>query len=66
MIVSGSYDTTVRCWDNRANSYTPIDIIKGFKDSVSHVEVRGFEITCGSMDGSIKFYDIRMGQFISD
>lgn len=42
VIISGSYDTTVRCWDNRANSYTPIDIIKGFKDSVSHVEVNGF------------------------
>lgn len=37
VIMSASYDTTVRCWDSRANSYTPIDIIKGFKDSVSHV-----------------------------
>lgn len=42
VIISASYDTTVRCWDNRANSYSPIDIIKGFKDSVSHVEVKGF------------------------
>ena len=56
----------MRCWDNRANCYTAIDVIKGFKDSVSHVEVHGFEIVCGSMDGSVKFYDIRTGQFISD
>lgn len=42
VIMSASHDTTVRCWDSRANSYTPIDIIKGFKDSVSHVEIRGF------------------------
>jgi len=42
VIVSASYDTTIRCWDNRANSYTPIDIIKGFKDSVSHVQIRNF------------------------
>lgn len=42
VLISASYDTTVRCWDNRSNSYKPIDIIKGFKDSVSHVEVNGF------------------------
>jgi mitogen-activated protein kinase organizer 1 len=66
VIVSGSYDTTVKCWDNRANSYTPIDIIKGFKDSVAHVGVRGFEIVCGSMDGTVRFYDVRMGEFVCD
>lgn len=42
VIASASYDATIRCWDNRANSYTPIDIIKGFKDSVSHIEIRSF------------------------
>jgi mitogen-activated protein kinase organizer 1 len=66
VIVSTSYDTTVRCWDNRANSYTPIDIIKGFRDSVSNVIIRGFEIICSSMDGTVRFYDVRLGQFVSD
>ena len=37
VIISGSYDTTVRCWDTRQSAYKPIDIIKGFKDSVTHV-----------------------------
>lgn len=37
VIASASYDTTVRCWDNRSNAHLPIDIIKGWKDSVSHV-----------------------------
>lgn len=36
VIISGSYDTTARFWDNRANAHMPIDIIKGFKDSVTH------------------------------
>lgn len=34
LIVSASYDTTVKFWDNRANAYHPVDTIKGFKDSV--------------------------------
>ena len=39
VIVSGSYDTTIRCWDNRLGAHSPIDVIKGFKDSVSKVVV---------------------------
>lgn len=66
VLLSSSYDTTVKFWDNRANSFHPIDIIKGFKDSVSRVEVRGAEVICSSMDGCIRFYDIRTGTFISD
>lgn len=66
VLVSGSYDTTVKFWDNRANSFHSIDIIKGFKDSVSKVEVRGTEIICSSMDGSVRFYDIRTGTFNAD
>lgn len=67
LIVSASYDTTVKFWDNRANSYHPIDTIKGFKDSVTHAEiVNGYEIMCSSMDGTTRFYDVRNGQFICD
>lgn len=56
----------MRCWDNRSDSYHPIDIIKGFKDSVSQVKVYGAQIECSSMDGSIKFYDIRRGEVTTD
>lgn len=66
VIVSASYDTTVRCWDNRNNSYHPIEIIKGFKDSVSQVQVLGFEIICASIDGTIRFYDVRKGEVTRD
>lgn len=37
VIFSGSYDTTVQAWDNKSNSTHPIQIIKGFKDSVCKV-----------------------------
>lgn len=66
LIVSASYDTTLKIWDNRANSYHPVDTIKGFKDSVTHSEIRGFDIISSSMDGTVKFYDVRMGQYTSD
>ena len=58
---SASYDTSVRVWDNRSDSYHPIEIIKGFKDSVSQVKVLGFKICCSSIDGSMRFFDIRKG-----
>ena len=64
--MSASYDTSVRLWDNRSDSYHPIDIIKGFKDSVSQVKVVGFKIVCSSIDGSIKFFDIRKGEVTTD
>ena len=42
VIVSGSYDTTIKLWDNKANSVHPIQTIRGFKDSVCKVECREF------------------------
>ena len=66
VIISGSYDCTVRLWDNRSNSYDPIQTLKNFKDSVSQVKVSDFQIICGSMDGSMQFFDIRKGENIKD
>lgn len=66
VIISGSYDTTVRFWDNRTNAYAPIDIIKGFKDSVSHLLVNRYEILVSSIDGYLKTYDIRKGEVTED
>lgn len=64
--MSASYDTSVRVWDNRSDSYHPIEIIKGFKDSVSQVKVMGFKIICSSIDGSMRFFDIRKGEVTTD
>lgn len=64
--MSASYDTSVRCWDNRNDSHYPIEIIKGFKDSVSQVTLYGAQIICSSMDGSVKVFDIRKGEVTTD
>lgn len=64
--MSGSYDTTVRFWDNRTNAYAPIDVIRGFRDSVSHLVVNKFEVLAASIDGYLKTYDIRRGEVTED
>ncbi|KAI9102547.1 WD40-repeat-containing domain protein [Phlyctochytrium arcticum] len=66
VIVSGSYDATVRCWDCRANSRLPIQVLDHAKDSVESVQILGSYILTGSVDGYIRTYDIRMGDVTSD
>ncbi|ORY42794.1 WD40 repeat-like protein [Rhizoclosmatium globosum] len=61
VIVTGSYDATVRFWDCRAQSYTPIQILSEAKDSVSSIQVTKQEVLSASIDGKLRVYDIRMG-----
>jgi len=63
---SASYDTSARIWDNRSDSYHPVDILKGFKDSVSQVKVMNYNIICSSIDGTMKFFDLRKGEVTTD
>lgn len=66
VIISGSYDATIRCWDCRSRSAEPIQIIDDAKDSVSSLMVSQHEILSGSIDGKVRIYDIRMGQLHVD
>lgn len=47
VIISGSYDATVRCWDCRSRSPEPIQILDDAKDSVSSLAVSQREILSG-------------------
>lgn len=64
--LSASYDATVRIWDGRS-SYTPIQILKDAKDSVTdvHVVQNNEEsqsiIRTASVDGIVRSYDLRKG-----
>ncbi len=64
IIISGSYDATVKVWDGRTRSQDPIQIFKDAKDSISKVmvDVDKKEIFSCSVDGCIRIYDIRKGQ----
>ncbi|KAK5119820.1 hypothetical protein LTR85_007146 [Meristemomyces frigidus] len=61
VVVSGSYDGTVRVWDAKSRSDRPIMTFSEAKDSVSSVCVRGHEVFAGSVDGRVRVYDLAMG-----
>mgnify|MGYP001162516514 CR=1 FL=1 len=59
VLISGSYDTTVRCWDCRSRSNSPIQVLDDAADSVTSVAVSGHELMSASVDGVLRCYDLR-------
>ena len=73
VLVSGSFDATVRIWDIRSQSGKAIMVLEEARDSVSCVLAgRGvwkgweYEIASGCVDGRVRFYDLRMGRLETD
>ena len=66
VIVSGSYDATVRLWDCKSQSTKAIQVLEEARDSVSSLHVVGHEIVTGSVDGRMRVYDLRMGMIFVD
>jgi mitogen-activated protein kinase organizer 1 len=69
VLVSGSFDASVRLWDSKSQSHKPIQTLSEARDSVSCVMVNGtggHEIVTGSVDGKVRYYDIRMGNMDTD
>ncbi|KIW07312.1 uncharacterized protein PV09_02162 [Verruconis gallopava] len=66
VVVSGSYDATVKLWDGKSQSYKPIMSLGEAKDSISSVLVSRWEVSAGCVDGRVRTYDIRMGKCIVD
>ncbi|PIA92236.1 WD repeat domain-containing protein 83 [Cercospora beticola] len=61
VVISGSFDGTVKIWDGKSRSEKPIMSFSEAKDSVSSVAVNGHEIFVGSVDGCVRVYDLSMG-----
>ena len=61
VVVSGSFDATVRVWDCRAQGGKAVQVLEGAGDSVTSVVVGGAEILAGSVDGKVRVWDLRMG-----
>ena len=66
VVVSGSYDATVRLWDCKSQSTKPIQVLEEARDSVSSLHLVGHEIVTGSVDGRLRIYDLRMGLIFVD
>jgi len=66
VIVSAGYDNCVKIWDCRSRSVDPIQVIKGFKDSVSSLACLGHVIVAGSVDGTLRRFDARAGSASMD
>ncbi|KAH7672875.1 WD40-repeat-containing domain-containing protein [Dioscorea alata] len=60
------YDQSVRAWDCRSHSTEPIQIIDTFQDSVMSVCLTKSEIIAGSVDGTVRTFDIQIGRELVD
>ncbi|KAL1824867.1 hypothetical protein ACET3Z_011645 [Daucus carota] len=66
VVVSAGYDRSLRVWDCRSHSTQPIQIMDTFSDSVMSLCLTKTEIIAGSVDGTVRTFDIRIGREISD
>lgn len=66
VVVSAGYDRSLRAWDCRSHSTEPIQIIDSFSDTVMSLCLTKTEIIGGSVDGTVRTFDIRMGRETSD
>jgi mitogen-activated protein kinase organizer 1 len=73
VLISGSFDSSVRIWDVKSQNMKPIMVLDEAKDSVSCVLAGGgagkggeYEILTGSVDGRVRSYDIRIGKLETD
>ncbi|KAH1251168.1 WD repeat domain-containing protein 83 [Glycine max] len=66
VVVSAGYDQSLRAWDCRSHSTEPIQIIDTFADSVMSVCLTKTEIIGGSVDGTVRTFDIRIGRFLAN
>ncbi|KAI0996513.1 hypothetical protein K3495_g11668 [Podosphaera aphanis] len=66
VLVSGSFDASVRIWDVKSGNVKPIMILTEAGDSVSSVVASDGEIWSSSVDGRVRKYDLRTGKVVID
>jgi mitogen-activated protein kinase organizer 1 len=66
VVVSGSYDASVKLWDGKSQSYKPLMTLGEARDSVTSLVVVGADVLAASVDGRVRTYDMRMGRCVVD
>ena len=66
VVLTAGYDQSVRVWDARSNSFDPIQVLSGFKDSVTSLALHEATVCGGSVDGCVRSFDIRLGRVTTD
>ncbi|KAG5178602.1 WD40-repeat-containing domain protein [Tribonema minus] len=67
VLLTGSYDRTVRAWDLRAHGRAPVQVLEGARDSITSLLVLPCgAIVAGSVDGRVRTYDARAAALIED
>lgn len=66
VLVSASFDATVRLWDTKSASTVPIQILDDAKDSVTCLYLAELQVVTGSVDGKVRTYDLRKGLLTTD
>ncbi|KAK6514055.1 hypothetical protein TWF506_008482 [Arthrobotrys conoides] len=66
ILVTGSFDSTVRCWDTKSNANKPVMVWDEAKDSITSLTVGDGEVITACVDGKLRRYDLRMGQIHVD
>jgi len=66
LLFTGSYDKTVKVWDLKSRGTFALQTLSQFQDSVSSITVGDNEIVVGSIDGCLRYFDIRKGELITD
>lgn len=66
VVVSASYDASVRLWDTKAQGNRPMMVLTEGRDSITDISVINWEIGAASVDGRVRWYDVRMGLCVVD
>lgn len=68
VLVSGGEDKAVKVWDCRAHNTQALQVMQPFRDSVMSIAVPAGrqEVFAAGVDGTIRRFDIRMGQMVTD
>ncbi|KAJ2731244.1 WD repeat-containing protein 83 [Coemansia sp. BCRC 34962] len=66
IIVSGSFDKTVRVWDARSSNSPQalLQVLDESKDGISSLVLTQTEIIASSIDGHVRTYDMRTGRVL--